>query len=112
MLNLTHNLKMQIKIIAKYHFSSFRSAQIIKLGNILSWRRQKKRDSHMFLTEESLRFVIISQKFLNARILWPSCFTSDNSIINIFSTCAQRFNYKNSSCGQIGRNKNLEIIWK
>ena len=36
MLNLTHNLKMQIKIIAKYHFSSFRSAQIIKPGNILS----------------------------------------------------------------------------
>ena len=36
MLNLIHNLKMQIKINAKYHFSSFRSAEIIKPDNILS----------------------------------------------------------------------------
>ena len=43
MLNLTHNLKMQIKKTAKYHFSSFKLAQIAKLDNMLSWGRYRKR---------------------------------------------------------------------
>ena len=119
MLNLTHNLKMQIKTNAKYHLSSFRSAQIIKLDNILSWGRQKKIESHMFLTKESLRFVIISQNFLNACILWCSCFTLDNLLTEILLTRAQRCTWTGCTktvpvvkLEEIKPGNNLEINWK